>query len=191
MVEKVRPLLLAPADEKPSLRQLATAADVSLNTLRHYFGSREELVTEAFQAAEEEGWDAFELVGEAAEKSPREGLLHLLLGLVSAWHPDDLGGDHAGGLQESLGSEQLGPAFVRHVLEPALVQIEGLLMRWDAEGRLRVPDARAAALMIYGPLSLALIHQRQLHGHAVRPLNVDRFVTTLVDGFLVGHAVDA
>src|SRR5262245_55622726 len=46
LVERLRPALLKPGGSELSFRELAASAEVSPATLRHYFGSREQLISE-------------------------------------------------------------------------------------------------------------------------------------------------
>lgn len=183
LVHAVMPLVLAAGPERPSLRELARAAGVLPNTLRHYFGDREGLVEAVLAQARRDGEPHLAALAGLAALPLREALGHALAGIVAGWTDAELGGLHAGGLAEGLGSPSAGPAYVTHVLEPTLRATEDLLA---ASGVVPAADVRAATLALLSPVLVALLHQRQLGGGTCRPLDVDAFVARHLDAWWRG-----
>jgi hypothetical protein len=97
---------------------------------------------------------------------------------------------HVLGLGEGFTDARLGMAYVNELLEPTVQTAERLLADLDDHGLLHVPDARAAALGLVGPVVIALLHQDSLHGARCRPLDVEAFLDRHVEAFLNGHATD-
>ncbi len=188
MVAQISPLIVRAAPSRPSLREMAKAADVSVNNLRHYFGTREGVLQAVFEAMGKLGGPYVERALAYTELSPREGLTRLLRELVAAWVPERLAGLHHSGISEGLGSPVLGPIYVENLLEPTLAVVETMLSSWAGRGELELEDPRAAALALFGPVLVGLLHQRGLGGAGCRPLDLDAFVETHVSGWLSGYA---
>jgi AcrR family transcriptional regulator len=189
MVAAIAPMVLAAAPDRPSLREMSKAAGVSVNNLRHYFGTRESLLEAVFQAMRVRGEPYMRRALELGELPVAVGLRELVGQIVQGWTPQGLGGLHRSGISEGLGSESLGPAYIDNVLEPTLDVAEQLLAIWRARGEVEVEDLRTAALGLVAPVVLALLHQRGLGGHRCRPLDFDVFLDLHVAGFLRGYGV--
>lgn len=188
MVALITPLVMSAAPARPSLREMARAAGVSVNNLRHYFGTREGVLEAVFEALGIAGEFHIERALGFTDLPVSEGLRLLLVDIVGGWTPDQLGGLHRSGFSEGLGSDSLGPAYLEHLLEPTLVLAERMLEIWRERGELSFPPGqlRVAGLALMAPLLLALLHQRGLGGEGCRPLDFDGFVQAHVDGFLRG-----
>lgn len=188
LVDAVAPVLLGAGPERPSMRELARAAGVRPNTLRHYFGDRDGLVRAAFERIATLGGDRQQWARALVVMPPRAGLRALLHGVVGAWQRGALGGMHAAGLAEGMGHPALGPTYTQRILDPSLRVIESLLSDWTAKGELDCRDARTAALALFSPVMLALLHQRELGGAESRPLDLAALVESHVDRFVDGWA---
>lgn len=187
MIQAIAPLVRQAAPRRPSLREMAKVAGVSVNNLRHYFGTREGVLEAVFVAMSEAGKPYAERALSFTQMSVEHGLRQLLRELVEGWTPEGLGGLHRSGISEGLGSEALGPAYVEHLLEPTLAVAEAMLERWRARGEIEADDLRSAALALLAPLLLGLLHQRGLGGARCRPLDFERFIDAHVAGFLRGY----
>ncbi|HVI00179.1 MAG TPA: TetR/AcrR family transcriptional regulator [Enhygromyxa sp.] len=188
MVAAIAPMVMRAAPERPSLREMAKAAGVSVNNLRHYFGTREGVLEAVFAAMGIAGEPYIRrAIGFTNLPAPL-GLRRLLEEIVVAWTPDELGGLHRSGISEGLGSPELGPAYVEHLLEPTLTVVEKMLEIWAERGEVDIGEQqlRTAGLALMAPVMLALLHQRGLGGARLRPLEFASFIETHVDGFLRG-----
>lgn len=188
MVQAIAPVVMQAAPARPSLREMAKAASVSVNNLRHYFGTREGLLEAVFEAMGVAGEPYMRRALSFCELSARDGLRKLVGEYVEAWTPHQIGGLHRSGISEGLGSDSLGPAYVEHILEPTLTVVEEMLEAWCARGELEIADLRAAAISFMAPIMLALIHQRGLGGVECRPLEFEPFLDAHVAGFVRGYA---
>jgi AcrR family transcriptional regulator len=174
--------LLAPGPA-PSLRQLATAAGVTIPTLRHYFGTREDVVRAVFESWHADG--APELVRLSLPESPlalsvHRAVSHTLSGLMQS----PLGRMLAVGLAEGFIEPGAGTAFLRHLLEPSLQALERRLEVHAERGELRGIEPRTGALILLSPLILAACHQEHLGGRGLRPLDLEALGDAVADGFL-------
>lgn len=163
---------------------MARAAGISVNNLRHYFGTREQLIEAVFEHLGRAGDPYVRQALAWAELPPGEGLVIFLRALEAAWTREQLGGLHLSGISEGLGSPALGPAYVEHLLEPTLVVAERMLERWHERGLLHIDEPRVAALALLAPLVLALLHQRGLGGSRCRPLEFGPMIDRHVAAFL-------
>ncbi|MCA3016998.1 MAG: TetR/AcrR family transcriptional regulator [Myxococcaceae bacterium] len=187
LARKLAQRLLSPGDALPSLRTLAEGVGVDPGTLRHYFDDRRGAVQAAMETllplGEEQKVRALQL----SERPAAEGLTTLLVRVVGAWE-GLLGAMHATGFVEGMVDGTVGQAYVRAMLEPTLATVEALLAEFDRRNELRVPDVRTGALALLAPVMLACFHQLQLQGRACRPLDLEAFVTSHVQGFLRGYS---
>jgi AcrR family transcriptional regulator len=188
MIALISPHVMQAAPERPSMREMARAAGISVNNLRHYFGTREQLIEAVFEHLGRAGDPYVRQALGFAELPVVEGLTIFLRALESAWTPEQLGGLHLSGISEGLGSPALGPAYVEHLLEPTLVVAERMLERWHERGLLDIDDARVAGLALLAPLVLALLHQRGLGGVRCRPPDFPMLVERHVAAFVRGWA---
>ncbi|MFO7562638.1 MAG: TetR/AcrR family transcriptional regulator [Enhygromyxa sp.] len=188
MVAAIAPVVMRAAPERPSLREMAKAAGVSVNNLRHYFGTRDGVLEAVFAAMGIAGEPYIRRALGFTDLPAPLGLRRLLEEIVAAWTPDKLGGLHRSGISEGLGSDELGPAYVEHLLEPTLAVAERMLEIWGERGELAIAEGqlRAAGLALLAPVILALLHQRGLQGDRLRPLDFVGFIEAHVEGFLRG-----
>lgn len=170
-----------------SHRELAAVAKVSVATLRHYFGSRSELFAELMAFMHEQGAMHLEQAATRPIDDVNESLDWLLRSIVLGWK-FGVAGLHRFGLVAGMGDPQLGPAYVNHILEPALQACEARLSRHIANGQLAPCDVRHAALRLISPLLLGLIHQDGLFGSTCRPLDLDAFLDDLRSHFIASLA---
>ena len=186
MVALIAPVIMRAAPERPSLREMAKAAGVSVNNLRHYFGTREGVLEAVFEAMGVAGEPYMTRALRFTDLPVATGLHTLLSELTAAWTPEQLGGLHRSGISEGLGSEALGPSYLEHLLEPTISIVEQMLEVWHARKEIEYRDVRVAAMSLLSPLLLALIHQRGLGGCDARPIDFESFIDELVERWLGG-----
>ncbi len=188
LLEAVRVRLLEPDGAQASFRELADVAEVSVATLRHYFGSREALLTEVMRDMHRRGLPHLLAAATEPRGPVRASLRWFLDSLLVGWRLG-VGAVHAFGLTAGVGHPTLGPVYVRELLEPTLQAAEARLARHIADGELRRCDVRHAALELVCPVVLGLLHQVQLSGASCRPLDVERFLADHLETVLRAHAV--
>jgi AcrR family transcriptional regulator len=170
-----------------SFRELAHAAGVAPSTLRHYFEDREGALEAVLERVHDLGL-RYVAEGASAERGGvRESLRWFLGYLVLGW-TRGVGRAHALGLSEGIGDELLGPAYLRHLLEPTLHSAEARIAIHMARGELGPCDVRLAAVELVSPVVLILLHQRALGGESVRHLEVEPFLDEHVARFVRAFA---
>lgn len=170
-----------------TLKELAEAADVSVPTLRHYFGDRDEVVQAILEQAHEDA--APHLAFGDVERPVDEAVAAHLMSLVDGWRGSPLRSLVLGSITGGIDHPVLGPATVTHVLEPTTQSLEARLRHYQATGVLSAElDPRHGALALLGPVILALLHQDDLSGARCRPLDVAPFIEDLVAAFVRAHS---
>jgi len=190
LVEAVSARMLQPGGAEASFRELAEAADVSVATLRHYFGTREALLVEVLKSMHRGGLPYLHAAATEFHGPVRESLKWFLETVAEGWRRG-VGAVHVFGLTAGMANATLGPAYVQEVLEPTLQAAEARLARHVAEGELRRCDIRHAALELVCPVVLGLLHQVQLGGSRCRPLDLARFLEDHLDTFLRAYGAAA
>jgi AcrR family transcriptional regulator len=179
LLRKISARLIQLDDTRPSLRQLAFAAGVTVPTLRHYFGSRDDLV----QAALEE----FFLLGERYLEQgaePKGDLDESIRSFLNSLTQVMLGGPKLGDMiaiafLEGFYNKRLGPTALNTVIEPPL------------QAELRDVDVRYAAIMLISPLIVACLHQQQMFGDQVRPLDFQPLIDSAASSFITAYGVSS
>jgi AcrR family transcriptional regulator len=183
--------LMSRAVARPGLRDLAAAAEVSVPTLRHYFGPRQAVVDAVMAEClrlGREGLDA----QRHSDLPFAESIRHYADSLVRALQaPRDvaLGDVFAVSLAEGVMDPDIGASALNHIVEPTLQVLEARLQAHILRGEMIPVDVRAAGLMLLSPLLLACLHQNQLQGRQVRPLALDALAATVSDGFVRAYGV--
>lgn len=156
---------------RPSFRQLAMAGQVAEPTLRHYFGDRETVASEILRIL---GGRAEPLIKAVAQ--PSGSMESAVDGYVQVSRAGVAHGAfaraHAFGLIEGVADEQVGKAYLDTLLEPSLQALEerlGAHMPTESKPETK----RAAALMVFAPMLLAVLHQQLLGGAASAPVDLD------------------
>jgi AcrR family transcriptional regulator len=178
-----------PDGTRASFRELAASAGVSVATLRHYFGTREQLI-EAVLAWCHVSAQRYLLEVATGPLEPVSESLSRVLARIEVGFQRGLGHVHAIGLSAGLREPDLGPAYLREVLDPTVEAVEARLARHIARGELRPGDVRHMALSLISPPLLALLHQGMLGGCRTRPLSYEAFCADHVSGFLRAFAVE-
>jgi hypothetical protein len=95
-----------------------------------------------------------------------------------AWLQFGVGRAIAASLVHGLHSDELGPCTVEHTLEPTIAALEARVRAHEQLGHvdLEGDEPRLVALQFLSPVLLALLHQRELRGAQVRPLDEPAFL---------------
>jgi len=190
ILDALEPRLLADDGARVTLNEMATAADVSVSSLRHHVGGRAEVwaAVLARYGAKGEPWNR--LVASPTELSLADSL-RTTLQMIAIGLQHGLLPMLATGLMAGLREPTVGPAFLHTMLEPILTSLESRLAHHASRGELEPCDHRLAALSLVSPLLLAALHQQGLGGCTVRPLSIDVVVEEQVRSFLRAYAVAA
>lgn len=186
LLRAFRERLIAPNLPPPSLRELVAAAGVSMPTVRHYFGRREDLVTALLQDFGRQG--AVYLEQARTTDLPFDASIRALCQGVSIAFSYGLLDIHTLGLREGLCNDPVGPAYLDHVLEPTILAIEDRLKVHQQRGEMRPADTRVAALGLISPLLLGYLHQGELGGAQTRPLDKEQFLAAHCEAFFRAYA---
>ena len=176
--------------ERPSLRQLAAAAGVSVPTLRHYFGGRSDVVaallTEYRSMGEARLRQAAEPAGDL-HASVRD-FAHQFVRGMQAERQVRLGDMFAASLTEGLLDPAVSATVLQTILDPSIDALQARLGRHIEAGQMRQADTRAAALMLLSPLLVAVLHQDQLCGRNTHPLDLPTLADELASSFVRAYA---
>jgi len=187
LLRKLSARLIQLDDTRPSLRQLAIAAGVTVPTLRHYFGDRDDLVEAVLEEIFVHGEHYLERGSEPygdLDQSIRSFLNTLAEVLVDG---PRLGDKIAIAFLEGFYSKRLGPMALNYVIEPPLQAMEKRLAAHQARGELGDVDLRCAALMLISPLVVACMHQQQMFGDEVRPLDFRPLIDSAASSFIKAY----
>lgn len=169
-----------------SLRQFAIRAGVSEPTLRHYFNDRQGVVIAIIALFADGARDWLERCAQ-----PQGSLEAAVSGYgdmaLEGADTDQFAQAHAFALVESIHDPLVARAYLDTIIEPSLKVIEARLApSLDPDGT-RCDEVRHAALALYAPVLIAVLHQRLLKGDAARPLDMGAFFTDLTK--LFGHGL--
>ncbi|WBQ14439.1 TetR/AcrR family transcriptional regulator [Hyphomonadaceae bacterium BL14] len=168
-----------------SLRQFAIRAGVSEPTLRHYFNDRQGVVIAIIALFADGARDWLERCAQ-----PQKSLEAAVSGYgdmaLEGADTDQFAQAHAFALVESIHDPLVARAYLDTIIEPSLRAIESRLApSLDPEGT-RGDAVRHAALALYAPVLIAVLHQRLLKGDAARPLDMGVFFSDLTQLFAHG-----
>jgi len=172
--------------ERPSLRQLAAAAEVTAPTLQHYFGDRTGVVAALLQEYRRRGERRLGMVSRATgpfAASMREFAEDFVLGL-QAGGAVRLGDVLAASLCEGLTDPMVSPLALAHIIDPAVDALTARLAEHAAKGEMIEGDLRAAALMLLAPLLLAVLHQDQMNGRSSRRIELQALAADVSAAFV-------
>lgn len=168
-----------------SLRQFAIKTGVSEPTLRHYFTDRRGVVNAIIAYFADGARDWLKRSAEPAESLEQAVQGYAGLALEGA-DTDIFAQAHAFALVESIHDPIVARAYLDTIIEPSLQAIEHRLSpSLDPAGD--APDrVRHAAIGLYAPILIAVLHQRLLRGAEARPLNMSDFFNDLTALFAQG-----
>lgn len=177
-------LFLEVPTQKLSLRQIAEGVGVTIPTLNHYFGGRDAIITSflehTWRSAQYHLNDAAQPTGDLSDC-----IRSKLNNVVDAMLNYGLEKLHIFGMTEGIGNEILGPAYLNFFLEPTLQACEKWLRYYQLEGSVDADiELRFAAVALYSPLLILLMHQNQLGGLAVREASIEQFIEQHSKNFL-------
>lgn len=189
ILQRMAQRLSQPDAMHASYRELVAAAGVSISTLQHYFGRREDIVAAVLQQAQQNAVPHFAHVRRTTGTF-RESILDFLAYFRLGFERFGVGDVYALGFVEGLRSSALGPIMVDAILEPSTDALAARLSEHQRRGEMRADsDPRHAALMLLAPGLLLMLHQRELGGSARHPADLDRFFAEHAEAFLRAHAI--
>ncbi len=183
LLDKLRLSLTATGNDKLTFSELAAKAEVSIPTLRHYFGNRTKLIEEVLAMLNSKGQPYIRKTASALLPFS-ESILEAANTMLSGVRYGRMDKVHTLGLTEGLEDAALGPAYLNQILEPGLQALETRLAAHQARGEMRSGSVRHAAITFLAPLLLVSLHQNGLGGRAVRLMEMESFVRDHVDMFV-------
>jgi AcrR family transcriptional regulator len=178
---------------RPSLRELASAAGVSVPTLRHYFGARPQVIDAIFEECLRLGRDGLD--AQRRSEKPFDDSIHdysrALIRALAMEREVRLGDLIAVSLGEGLLDVGISRSTLQHIIDPTIEALEARLRTHIERGEMIDTDARAAALMLVSPLLLASLHQDQLHGAAHHPMCLETTAETVSAAFVRAYRATA
>jgi AcrR family transcriptional regulator len=178
---------------RPSLRELAAAANVSVPTLRHYFGARPQVLDAIFEECLKLGRDGLDAQRRAERPFCQsiQDYAEALLAALAADRDVRLGDLFAVSLGEGLLDVGVSRSTLRHIIDPTVDALEARLRGHIARGEMIETDVRAAALMLISPLLLASLHQNQLQGAAETPISLQDLAASVSAAFVRAYQAPA
>lgn len=181
----------------PSMRELATAAGVSVPTLKHYFAGtngltdREAVVRAVMQDELTSGSEPDGPLETAA--TPSGSFARSVRDLLQ--HADDgfayggLTDSHAVGLAEGARSPASASDYLRLALDPTIDAFAERLRTHQRAGEMRADvDARLAAIQLLSPLVVARLHQDRFGGRGDNPIDLGAMLDQQAEAFVRGYA---
>jgi len=190
LLRRITARLMRRETARPSFRQLAEAGDVSVPTLRHYFGDRPTLMAAILETYLEAGRRGLEAVAEPTgnlETSIRDYCAALLTAM-RAPREARLGDVFAVSIAEGLLDAEIGPSTLRYIVDPSVDVLRRRLDAHVARGEMIATDTRAAALFLISPLLLAILHQDHLGGRDTSPVDLPAAFDSICAAFLRAYA---
>lgn len=187
LLERLLPRFVDRDQGRPSFRQFAAAAGVTMPTLRHYFGDRSdvvEAVLEEHLRRDDGRLEALSQPNGDFEASIHAFALGLLLGLQAQGGRVRLGDLYSASLSEGLADPEISPLALRYVINPAVDALERRLRTHLQRGEMRDADLRAASLSLIAPILVSVLHQDQLGGAADNPFALDDVVSQVAEAFV-------
>ena len=189
ILDGLRPHLLRPGSQDISFSAMAALAGISIPTLRHYFPRRGDVIAALLDRIGEEGKPYVARVANEAHDDLRESLLGVGRFMTEGVKSGQLSQIHAFGLNEGIGDTVVGPSYLSSILEPTLQAVEARLRRLIEKGAMRDCDVRFASLNFATPILIAFLHQGQLGGECVRPMDVEGLIRQQVETFVAAYGM--
>lgn len=177
---------------RPSFRELAHAAEVSVPTLRYYFGDRAQAISAVLENFLRQGLDRLERIAQPPGTFPdsvRE-YGHSLLQGFRAPRMVNLGDVFAIAIAEGLLDPQIGPSALQFIVDPSIDTLQRRLRSHIERGEMRDVDTRAAALVLISPLLLLILHQDHMGGSACNPAEMERVIEEVCDAFVRAYKAE-
>jgi AcrR family transcriptional regulator len=190
LIAALRARLRAPGPA-PSMRELASAAEVTVPTLRHYFADREGVLRAVLEDELADGSKQNGPLEIAATPSGpfavsvRDLLQHADEGFAYGGLTDS----HAMGLAEGARAEATAADYLRLALDPTIDAFAARLRTHQERGEMRREvDARAAAVQLLSPLVIARLHQDRFGGRTANPIDIAAMLDQQAEAFTRGYA---
>jgi AcrR family transcriptional regulator len=187
MLSAIRRRMDAPDGLRLSLREIAAAADVSVPTLRYYFGDRAGVLRAIMERDHQEGSQYLTLIAHGPLGALTDDLVMIGMSMRHGF-AQGLGRVFVLGFAAGAESESLGRTAVAELIEPTLQAVEARFTRHMDAGHMRYGDVRVLALQYVSPLLLLLLHQHDLSGATYRAMDLDQFVLQHAASFAQAHA---
>lgn len=168
-----------------SLRQFAIRAGVSEPTLRHYFKDRQGVVIAIISFFADGARDFLERSAQSAGSVEDAVKSYGALATEGA-DTDIFAQAHAFALVESIHDPHVARAYLDRIIEPSLKALESRLGSAAQTESLTSDEIRHAAIALYSPILIAVLHQRLLRGSEARPLDMASFFNDLTTLFSKG-----
>ncbi len=186
LLRHIHTRMAAPDGPVLSLNDMATAASVSVPTLRHYFTDRPGVLRAVLEREHRNGQSYLREVSAAPLPPLQESVRGFLEFLVAGLRAGVLRMFAIGSLN-GMQDASVARACLSELLEPIIQALEVRLARHQANGEMRRGDVRHAALALIAPVVLAVQHQDELDGRSYRPLDLNDFLDDLADNFARAH----
>jgi AcrR family transcriptional regulator len=182
LLAALRLRLVKPDAPYPSMRELAASAGVTVTTLRHYFGRREDLIANLMAEIGSQSeiflhWARSPTLpfAESIAEYVNFTLMGFRVGLTEL---------HTLGLREGLRHSRMGPMYLEKLVEPTVQALEARLQMHIDLQEMRPCNVRHAALALSASLIIAFLHQSELGGDSTRPLDLDAFAADQAEAFV-------
>jgi AcrR family transcriptional regulator len=177
-------------DNPPSsYRGLATAAGVTIPTLQHYFGNREEVFAAIFVDFRE-GAEGELAIAETPTGLLRQSTHDLVMHVADGFRYGGLVRLHAVGLAQGLSHIVLANSYLNHILEPTILATERRLDVHIAQGEMHPANTRYAAISLLSPIVLIFLHQQALDGAVAYPTDIDSFLQSHINAFVGFYEIE-
>lgn len=187
LARRVLDRMAQPTGSGASMRELAAAAGVSVPTLRHYFQTREGALQAAMAQMRELGAPWLQVAAHAEVDQPLADSLRWFFTMFLRGWEGGLGAMLGESLAAATGVTALGVTAIEEVLEPTVQALETRLAHHQQAGMLDPEaDLRHAALALFSPALIALLHQHTWSGAQCRPLDIAAFLDAHVARFVAG-----
>ena len=186
LVGRLRERLGSTNREHPSFRELATAAGVSEATLRHYFGGMTPLIAAVVEESAPLGAPFLERLAQPVGEFAESVADAVFLASTGQQQPT-VRALHAIGDAEGIRHGLVGQAYRLHLLDTIVNAVSRRLDEHIARKEMRDCDSHAAAIALISPVLFAYHHQHDLGGAEDTPLDLQRFLTAHIDGFVRGY----
>lgn len=174
---------------RPTLRELAVAADCSVSTLAHYFGRRDDIVQAVFHDARRQS--EVQLAPTRVPLPDFHDSIHEVAAMSwLALTQRGVAASLAMGMAEGMRNDLLGPQFIETMFEPFVIALTERLDVHVARGDMRAVDTRMAALALASPLLLGALHQGEMGGDRLYPLDGESYVAHVAAGFIRAYRAD-
>ncbi len=172
-----------------SYRGLATASGVTIPTLQHYFGNREEVFSAVFADCCESAHGEL-TIAETPTGLFRQSTHDLVVHVADGFRYGGLVRLHAVGLAQGLSHIVLANSYLNHILEPTILATERRLNAHIARREMRPTNTRYAAISLLSPVILIFLHQHGLDGATAYPTDIDSFLQSHISAFVGFHEIE-